>query len=205
MIELYSYATSNGQRASIMLEECGLPYKGIKVDLEKGEQKQPNFLKLNPLGQIPVLVDGDRPGGKPVVLAQSAAIILYLAEKVNRLLPREPMRRAAALQWFMQAMTDVAPSSAGLFALPRVMPEMTVSSVKLLEQRLLGHFRNCDKRLAEGEFLAGEFSIADIALYPTAAGRKDLIDQAGDLPFLTRWQATMAARPTVQKGMKVPG
>ena len=90
MIELYTYATSNGQRASVMLEECGIPYKAIKIDLERGEQKMPNYLKINPSGQIPAMIDHDRPGGKPVILAQSGAIILYLAEKTNKLMPRDP-------------------------------------------------------------------------------------------------------------------
>ena len=204
MMDLYTYATSNGQRASIMLEECGLPYKAIKVDLEKGEQKAPNFLKINPAGQIPALVDPDRPGGKPLTLAQSGAIILYLSEKTGKLMPRDPVKRAQALQWFLQTMSDVAPASGTLFVVGTI-PEATSSTRKFFEQRLLNQFRNSDKRLGEGEFLAGEFSIADIALYPTVSTRRELIEQAGDLPNLLRWAATMAARPGVQRGMKVPG
>lgn len=203
MIELYTYATSNGQRASIMLEECGLPYKAITVDLERGEQKTPNFLKLNPSGQIPAIVDPGRPGSKPVVLAQSGAIILYLSEKTGKLVPREPMRRALAQQWFLQAMSDVAPSSAILFLVGTI-PEITTSTRKLFEQRLLNNLRHVDRRLSEAEFLAGEFSIADIALYPTVAFRRELIEQNGELRYLMRWIATMAARPAVQRGMSVP-
>ena len=108
MLELYTYGTSNGQRASVMLEECGQQYKAIKVDLERGEQKTPNFLRINPAGQIPVLVDLSRAGGKPIVICQSGAIILHLAERTGRLLPRDPTRRQLAYQWFMQSMTDVA-------------------------------------------------------------------------------------------------
>jgi GST-like protein len=203
MIDLYTYATSNGQRASIMLEECGLPYKPIKVDLERGDQQTPSFLKINPAGQIPVLVDPDRPGGKPITIAQSGAIILYLAEKTNKLTPREPVRRALAQQWFLQAMTDVAPSSAILFLVGTI-PEITTGTRKLFEQRLLGNLRNADRRLSETEYLAGEFSIADIALYPTVAFRRETIEQNGELRHLMRWMATMAARPGVQRGMRVP-
>jgi GSH-dependent disulfide-bond oxidoreductase len=203
MIDLYTYATSNGQRASIMLEECGLPYKAIKVDLERGEQKTPNFLKVNPSGQIPVLVDPDRPGGKPITLAQSGGIILYLAEKSNKLTPRDPVKRALAQQWFLQAMTDIAPSSAILFLVGTI-PEITTSTRKLFEQRLIGNLRNADRRLSESEYLAGEFSIADIALYPTVAFRRESIEQNGELRHLMRWMATMAARPGVQRGMRVP-
>jgi GSH-dependent disulfide-bond oxidoreductase len=203
MIDLYTYATSNGQRASIMLEECGLPYKAVKVDLERGEQKTPNFLKVNPSGQIPVLVDPDRPGGKPITVAQSGAIILYLAEKTNKLTPRDPVKRALAQQWFLQAMSDVAPSSAILFLVGTI-PEITTSTRKLFEQRMLGNLRNTDRRLSEAEYLAGEFSIADIALYPTVAFRREAIEQNGELRHLMRWMATMAARPGVQRGMRVP-
>ncbi len=203
MIELYTYATSNGQRASVMLEECGLPYKAIKVDLERGEQKTPNFLKINPSGQIPAIVDPGRPGAKPTVLAQSGAIILYLSEKTNKLLPRDPLKRALAQQWFLQAMSDVVPSSAILFLVGTI-PEITTSTRKLFEQRLIGNLRNVDRRLSEAEFLAGEFSIADIALYPTVAFRRELIEQNGELRHLMRWIMTMAARPAVQRGMNVP-
>jgi GST-like protein len=203
MIELYTYATSNGQRASVMLEECGLPYKAIKIDLERGEQKTPNFLKINPSGQIPAIVDPGRPGAKPTVLAQSGAIILYLSEKTNKLLPRDPLKRALAQQWFLQAMSDVVPSSAILFLVGTI-PEITTSTRKLFEQRLIGNLRNVDRRLSEAEFLAGEFSIADIALYPTVAFRRELIEQNGELRHLMRWILTMAARPAVQRGMNVP-
>jgi GST-like protein len=203
MIELYTYATSNGQRASIMLEECGIPYKAIKIDLEKGEQKTPNYLKINPSGQIPALIDPDRPGGKPLVVAQSGAIILYLVDKTNKLMPREPLKRAAAQQWFLQAMSDVAPASGILFVVGTI-PEVTTSTRKLFEQRLINQLRNADRRLGESEFLAGELSIADVALYPTVAFRRELIEQHGELRNLIRWIATMSARPTVQRGMKVP-
>lgn len=203
MIDLYTYATSNGQRVSVMLEECGVPYKAIKVDLEKGEQKAPSFLKINPSGQIPAIVDPDRPGGKSVVLAQSGAIMLYLAEKTNKLMPRDPLRRALAQQWFMQSMSDVAPASGILFMVGTI-PEITTSTRKLFEQRLLNHLRTAERRLSEVEYLAGELSIADVALYPTVAFRRELIEQNGELPNLVRWASTMAARPALQRGLKVP-
>jgi GST-like protein len=203
MIDLYTYATSNGQRVSVMLEECGIPYKAIKVDLERGEQKSPSFLKINPSGQIPAIVDPDRPGGKALVLAQSGAIILYLSEKTNKLMPRDPLKRALAQQWFMQAMSDVAPSSGILFLVGSI-PEITTATRKLFEQRLIGHLRNVERRLGESEYLAGELSIADIALYPTVAFRRELIEQSGELPNLVRWMATIGARPGVQRGIKVP-
>ncbi len=205
MLELYTYGTSNGQRASVMLEECGQQYKAIKVDLERGEQKTPNFLRINQAGQIPVLVDLSRAGGKPIVICQSGAIILHLAERTGRLLPRDATRRQLAFQWFMQAMTDVAPASGILFVVGSLMPEATNNSRKLFEQRLIGHLKNADRRLSEAQFLADEISIADVALYPTVSFRREIIAQSGELPYLMRWLATMDARPAVQRGMAVPG
>jgi GST-like protein len=191
MIDLYTYSTSNGQRVSIMLEECGLQYRPHKIDLNKGEQKSPDFLKINPQGQIPVIVDHDRPGGKPLTLCQSGAIMLYLAEKSGKHMPRDATRRALAQQWFMQVMTDVASSSAALFVVTNVLLESTASVRRFFEQRLIGHFSNCNRRLGESEFLAGETSIADFALYPT-------------VPYLVRWASAIAARPGVRRGMMVP-
>lgn len=204
MLELYTYGTSNGQRASIMLEESGLPYKAIKVDLERGDQKAPNYLKINPSGQIPALVDLSRAGGKPIIVCQSAAIILHVAERTGKLMPRDPSKRLLAYQWFMQGMTDVAPASAVMFLVGSMMPEATNNTRKMFEQRMLAHLRNCDRRLAEAQFLADEYSIADVALYPTVSFRREIVQQSGELPYLMRWLHTMDARPAVQRGMAVP-
>jgi len=204
MIDLYLAGTANGLRASVALDEAALPYRAHKVDLSKGEQRTAEFLKLNPAGLIPVIVDQDGPGGKPLTLSQSGAIILHLAERTGRMLPRDATRRQLALQWFMQAMTDVAPASAILFVVGSLMPEATNNSRKLFEQRLIGHLKNADRRLSEAQFLADEISIADIALYPTVSFRREIIAQSGELPYLMRWLSTMDARPAVQRGMAVP-
>jgi GST-like protein len=204
MIDLYTYSTSNGQRASIMLEECGLQYRPHKIDLDMGGQKSPEFLKINPQGQIPVIVDHDRTGSKPLTLCQSGAIMLYLAEKSGKYMPRDATRRAQAQQWFMQVMTDVASSSAVLFVATNVLLESTTSVRRFFEQRLINHFSNCNRRLAESEYLAGELSIADLALYPTVATRWDMIEESGELPHLVRWASTIAARPGVRRGMMIP-
>ena len=205
MIDLYSAGTANGFRASVALEEAGLSYRVHKVDLAKGEQRSVDFLKLNPAGLIPVIVDLDGPGGKPITLSQSAAIILYIAEKTGKLLPKDPARRAVAMQWFMQGATDVAATSGAIFRLENSVPEKIPSSIDYFKQRLLGFFSVCDERLAGREYLADELSVADLMLYPNFALRKPLIDQAGGFANLQRWGATMASRPAVQKGMKVLG
>ena len=201
MIDFYTWQTSNGQRVAVLLEECGLRYRLHKVDLTKGEQRSPDFLKLNPAGAIPVIVDDDGPGGRPLVLTQSGAIDLYLAEKADRFVPADPLRRITALQWLMVALTDCATSSTGIFFATVLLPDRSPANVAWFEQRLTRQFRLADARLAEREWLADELSFADFALYPIYAVRKSLVDAAGDLPNLARWGAALAARPAVAKGM----
>ncbi len=203
MIDFYTWQTSNGQRAAILLEECGFAYDVHKVDLAKGEQRSPGFLEINPAGAIPVIVDWDGPGGKPVTLAQSGAIELYLAEKAGRFVPADPARRASAYQWFMQALTDCATSSTGIFFCNVLLPEKSAANVAWFEKRLTSQFRLADARLATHEWLAGELSLADLALYPVYAVRKALADAAGDLPHLARWGAALATRPAVAKAMQI--
>jgi GST-like protein len=205
MIDLYLAGTANGLRASVALEECGLPYTAHKIDLTKGEQRTPEFLKLNPAGQIPVIVDRDGPGGKPLTLAQSGAIILYCAEKSGKFLPKDPAQRANVLQWFMQGATDLAPTSGAIFQLEVVAPEKNAAITEHFKKRLLSFFGVCDKRLEGRDYLAGELSVADFMVYPNFAARKALVDAAGGFANLQRWGASMAARPGVQKGMKVIG
>ena len=205
MIELYFAPTANGLRASVVLEESGLPYRAHKVDLAKGEQRTPDFLKLNPAGLIPVIVDPGGPGGKPLTLSQSGAIILYVAEKSGKFLPKDAARRALAMQWMMQAASDVAGTSGTIFRMETSVPEKIAANTDYFKQRLLGFFAVCDARLAAREYLADEFSVADIMLYPNFAARKTLIDQAGGFANLQRWGAAIGARPGVQKGMTVTG
>ncbi len=205
MIDLYLAATSNGLRASVALEEAGLPYQAHKVDLAKGEQRSPEFLKLNPAGLIPVILDHDGPGAEPLTLSQSGAIVLYAAEKSGKLLPRDAARRAAALQWLMQAATDVAGASNAVFHVDTRVPEKNAANVDYFKRRLVDFFVVCDRRLEGREFLADELSVADLVLYPNFASRKALLDEARGLPNLQRWGAVMAARPGVARGMKVLG
>ncbi len=205
MIDLYLAGTANGLRASVALEESGLPYRPQKVDLAKGEQRSPEFLKLNPAGLIPVIVDHEGPGGKPFTLSQSGAILLYAAEKSGRLLPKDAARRIVALQWLMQAASDVAGASNTVFHVDTKAPEKSAANVDYFKKRLVDFFAVCDRRLADRDFLADELSVADLMLYPNFALRKPLLDEAGGLPNLQRWGAAMAARPAVARGMKVLG
>lgn len=203
MIDFYTAATSNGQRVAITLEELGLPYTAHKLSLANGDQKKPEYLAINPAGMIPAIVDHDGPGGKPFSLAQSGAIVMYLAEKTGKLLPTDAARRAVARQWLMQACADCAGASSAIFLSNGMVPDKSPANVAFFETRLLRFFGDIDARLNGRDFLADEFSIADLALYPIYAARKGLAERAGGLPNLARWGAMMAARPAIVKGMAV--
>lgn len=202
MIHLYTAATGNGRRASVMLEECGLPYQAHKLDLSKGEQKAPEFLAINPSAAIPAIVDEAGPGGAKMALAQSGAICLYLAEKTGKFLPKDPARKAETLQWFMQVTTDVAPSSSTIFYATNQAPDKTPGNQAFFEQRFINMLKQCETRLAKSKYLAGdEVTVADLALIPVYDARKALIEKTTGLDNVKRWAADMLARPGVKKGL----
>ncbi len=201
MIDLYTAPTQNGHRAAVMLEETGLAYRVHKLDLMAGDQRKPEYLAINPAGVIPAIVDHDGPGGKPLTVTQSGAIVLYLAEKAGKFVPADPAARARAMQWFMFACSDCAGTSSNIFIASVLVPEKSPANVAFFEERLLRFLAVADQRLAASEWLAGELSVADFALYPTVAGRMALVEKAGGLAHLRRWATAMAARPAVAKGM----
>ncbi len=203
MIDFYTAATSNGQRVAITLEELGLPYTAHKLSLPNGDQKKPAYLAINPAGMIPAIVDHDGPDGKPLALAQSGAIIAYLAEKTGKLLPNAGANRAIARQWLMQTCADCAGASSAIFLSSGMVPDKSPANIMFFETRLLRFFGDIDARLNGRDFLVDELSIADLALYPIYAARKSLAERAGGLPNLARWGAMMAARPAVVAGMAV--
>lgn len=200
MYHLYMAPTGNGRRPAVMLEECGLPYTVHKVDLAKGDQKKPEFLALNPQGSIPVLVE--EAGGKKTALAQSGAILLHLAEKTGKFLPKDPAARATALQWFMAAQTDAAPASSAIFYASSALPDKSAGNTQFYEGRLVNVMKAFDHQLGKNPFLAGsEPTIADFALITIVAGRQELLDKTPGLDHLKKWAATMKARPGVAKGL----
>ncbi|MEI7968918.1 MAG: glutathione S-transferase family protein [Betaproteobacteria bacterium] len=204
MIDLYFAPTANGQRASVALEECGLPYRLHRVDLAGGQQRTDAFLAINPAGMVPVIVDTEGPGGRPFTLAQSGAIVLYAARRSGRFLPDDPRAHAIAMQWVLQVASDIAATSGTIFRLENGAPEKSAANVAYFRQRLLTFFGDCDRQLRGQAFLAGEISVADLMLYPNYVARKPIIDAAGGFPDLHRWAAAMGARPGVQRGM-APG
>jgi len=201
MIDLYMWGTANGLRAAVALAECGLEHNVHKVDLTKGEQKKPEFLKMNPLGAIPVLVDHDGPNGKPLTLCQSGAIVIYACEKAGKFIPTNRVRRAMAGQWFVAAASDIAGTSSSVFFSETQVPEKSPANADFFKTRLVNYFRNVDQHLADHKFLADEMSFADLMLYPNYSVRKPMLEAAGEMPNLKRWGDAMAARPGVRKGM----
>ena len=203
MIDLYAAGTSNGMRARIALEECGLPYKLNFIDLAKGEHKTPQFLAMNPNGQIPVIVDHEGPGGKPLTLSQSTAILLYCAEKSGKFLPKDPGARAAMLQALMSASTDVTPVFGALTGMANAKPAHD-PSVQTFKDRLRGLFKVWDEQLGKRKFAGGdEISVADLSLFAgywrTKGAQPALLE---GFPNLTRWAEEMASRPAIQRALK---
>jgi GSH-dependent disulfide-bond oxidoreductase len=202
MIELYYGPTANGQRATVTLEESGLPFQRHPVNLAKGEHLTPEFLALNPVGMTPVLVDGEGPGVKRIVIPQSVAIMLYVAEKAGRFVPGDAYRRAQMQSWLMFIASDVAMTSGTLFQLSTVVPEKVPTIIEHFEKRLGRFFAVCERELEGREYLVDELSIADFALYPNVAARKALLERFGPMPNLLAWSERIGTRPGVIRGMQ---
>ena len=208
MIDLYTWTTPNGRKISIMLEELGLPYKVIPVDLGKQQQLGAEFTAINPNQKIPAIVDHDVPGG-PVAIFESGAILIHLAEKTGRLLPRDVRGRAAVLQWLMYQMSHVGPIIGQVGHFVNDAPEKIPYAIQRFINESVRIIGVLDTDLAGREFLAGDYSIADIATYPwvTAAWgpfRAMMPEKVGELRNVQRWLDTMGARPAVVRGMAVP-
>ena len=202
MIELHAGKSSNSQRVSIVLEECGLPYRVRRYSLLDGEHRTPAFAALNPAGMVPVIVDDDGPGGSPVTLTQSGAIAVYLAEKAGRFVPRDAMARTRFLEWMAFTTSDIVGASGGIFVNSAIVPDKSPANVAFYEERLLRYLRVADARLAARDWLADELSVADFSLYPVVAVRATLIERADGMTHLRRWRDQLAARPAVDRGMK---
>ncbi len=209
MIELYTAATPNGFKASIMLEESGLDYNVTHIDLGLGEQKQENYLKINPNGRIPTIVDHDPGnGGGDFAVFESGAILIYLADKCGKFLPANTPEniksRSWVIQWLMFQMANIGPmmGQAGVFF--RYAPEKIQYAIDRYQNESRRLFAILNKQLADNEYLAGDYSIADIASYPWVEAYDYIGVDIDDLDHLQRWLDTIAERPAVQKGMIIP-
>lgn len=208
MIDLYTWTTPNGRKASIMLEELGLPYQVHPVNIGKDEQFAPNFLRISPNNRIPAIVDREGPDGRDISVFESGAILIYLAEKTGSdLLPplTDMRRRVAVLEWLMWQMGGVGPMFGQAHHFRRFAKEQVPYAIDRYTSETHRLYGVADRRLAENEYLAGDFySLADIINYPWFARWEWHGIEWSDFPNLKRWFDSVGARPAVQKGMNVP-
>jgi len=203
-IELWSWPTPNGHKVHIMLEEIGLPYRAIAVDIGAGDQFRPEFLAITPNHRIPAIVDPDGPGGGPFPLFESGAILIYLAEKTGTLIPSDPRDRYKCLQWLMFQMGGVGPMFGQRNHFYDYAPETIPYARQRYQNEVVRLHRVLEKRLAQGSWLAGdEYSIADIATYPWLRHPEKRGIDVAEFPEVHRWIKAMEARPGVRRGIEV--
>ena len=203
MIDLYTFGTPNGRKASIMLEEVGLAYELHVVDILKGAQHEPAFRAINPNGKIPAIVDRDAEGG-PLAVFESGAICIYLADRTGQLLAPSGRARYEALEWVMFQMGGVGPMFGQYNHFSSYAPEKIPYAIDRYQKestRILGVL---DARLATSPHLAGEYSIADVCTYPWVAYLRDRLPGADGFAHVGAWLDRVGARPAVQKGMTIP-
>ncbi|MCX7960518.1 MAG: glutathione S-transferase N-terminal domain-containing protein [Burkholderiales bacterium] len=204
MIDLYTWSTPNGRKVSIMLEECGLAYRVHRIDLGRGEQFRDAFLAINPNGRIPAIVDPDGPDGRPIALFESGAILVYLAGKTGRFLPPTVRGKYEALQWLMFQMSGVGPMFGQAHHFLRAAPEPVPYAIERYTKETRRLYGVLERRLSAAPFLAGEYSIADIATFPWVARHDWHKVDLAEFPSVKRWFDTIARRPAVARGMAVP-
>jgi GST-like protein len=204
MIDVYSWATPNGHKVHIMLEECGLPYRVHAVNIGAGEQFDPAFLAISPNNKIPAIVDSDGPDGQPLSLFESGAILLYLAAKTGRFLPEDVRGRYEVLQWLMFQMGGVGPMLGQAHHFRIYAPEKLPYAVDRYTNEARRLYGVMDKRLAKSKYLGGNaYSIADIAVFPWLRSWKNQGIDWADYPLLKGWFDEIAARPAVMRGVQV--
>ncbi len=204
MIDLYTWSTPNGYKVSIALEELELPYAVHAVDIGKGDQFDAAYLKLNPNNKIPTIVDHDGPGGEAYTVMESGAILLYLAEKAGRLMPSEPRGRYDVIQWLMFQMGGIGPMLGQNHHFRHYAPDLIDYAVDRYTKEAHRLYSVMDRRLGEVPFLAGDYSIADIACFPWIRPYKRQGQDLDAHPNLKRWFDAISARPAVVRGLKIP-
>lgn len=201
MIDLYTAATPNGHKVSIALEEFALPYEVHVLDLGAKQQKEPWFLAINPNGRIPAIVDRDE---NDFAVFESGAILIYLAEKTGKLMPQDFKARSRVLQWLMFQMGGVGPMMGQANVFFRYFPEKIQPAIDRYQGEVKRLFRVLDRRLAGNAYLAGDYSIADIANWAWVRTHRWSGVEVDDLPHLKRWIDLLRARPAVQRGIERP-
>jgi GST-like protein len=206
MIELYTWSTPNGRKVSIMLEECGLPYNVHKINIgTNSEQFAPEYLKINPNGKIPSIVDPDGPDGKPYAMMESGAILIYLAGKTGKFLPKSLRRKYDALQWLMFQMGSVGPMFGQAHHFMRAKKDEVPYGSERYGNEAKRLYGVMDAQLGRNKYLSGaEYTIADIATYPWVARHEWHRVDLSAFPNVKRWYEALGERPAVMKGMAVP-
>jgi GST-like protein len=203
MIEAYTWPTPNGHKLHIMLEETGLPYTVFPVDIQRGDQFKPEFLAISPNNKMPAIVDTDGPGGRRCSVFESGAILIYLAEKTGRFLPKEPLQRIQVIEWLMFQMGGIGPMLGQAHHFRQYAPEKIPYAIDRYTNEAKRLYGVVNKRLADRPYVAGEYSIADMAIYPWLVPYERQGQKIEDFPHLKRWLDAVQARPAVQKGMAV--
>mgnify|MGYP002620938830 CR=1 FL=1 len=201
MIELYTASTPNGRKVSIALEEMGLPYTVHALDLSAGEQKRPEFLAINPNGRIPAIVDRD---AEDFPVFESGAILVWLAEKSGRFLPAAARPRSAVLQWLFFQVGGIGPMQGQANVFYRYAEEKIPFAIQRYQREVRRLYEVCDRRLADHEYLAGDYSIADMATWPWIVSHDWSGVAVDGLEHLQRWLGVVGERPAVRRGMDVP-
>ena len=202
-IQLYYWPTPNGWKLSIFLEEAGLPYEVVPVNIMAGDQYDPEFLKISPNNKMPAIVDPDGPDGEPISMFESGAILIYLAEKTSMLLPESPRQRLLVLQWLMFQMGHVGPMLGQAHHFRSYAPEKIAYAIDRYTNEAARLYNVMDDRLTQTEFFADDYSIADIAIFPWLRSHDVQGQDMNDFPNLKRWFDAMNERPAVQRGLKV--
>jgi len=204
MIEVYSWATPNGHKVHIMLEECALAYKVVAVDIGVGDQFEPEFLAISPNNKIPAIVDSDGPDGKPISLFESGAILLYLAGKTGRFLPADTRGKYSVLQWLMFQMGSVGPLLGQAHHFRVYAPEKITYAIDRYSNEARRLYRVMNDQLARSRYIAGlDYTIADIAIFPWLRSWKNQGIDWSEFPHLKGWFDEIAARPAVMRGVEV--
>jgi len=203
MIQLYTWGTPNGKKVSIMMEEIGMPYEVHPINIGQGDQFKPEYLAINPNNKIPSIIDPDGPAGKPFTLFESGAILMYLAEKSGKLWSADMRQRYTVLQWLMFQMGGVGPMFGQANYFYRL-EEKIPFAIERFHKEALRLYAVLEKALAKNEFLAGEYSIADIATYPWVWRHEMHHVKLEDFPKVKRWYDNISNRPAVKRGMEIP-
>jgi len=203
MIEAYSWPTPNGHKIHIMLEETGLSYRVHGVDIGRGDQFEPNFLAISPNNKIPAIVDSEGPGGKPISVFESGAILIYLAEKTGKFLPADARGRYAVLEWLMFQMGSIGPMFGQANHFRAYAPEKIPYAIDRYTNEASRLYGIMDRRLADHAYVAGDYSIADIAIFPWMRYGDRRGVNVEEFPNVKRWFESIDARPAVKRGLEV--